>query len=57
MNGRQLFRCQNGYAEFAPLETVILEEDFDAKPEEAETSEEQFDLDSQSGHESSGKQH
>lgn len=55
MNGRQLFRCQNGYAEFAPLETVILEEDFDAKPEEAETSEEQFDFDSQSDHVSLGK--
>lgn len=37
--GRQLFHCNNGYAEFAPLETVILEKDFDHKSTETERSE------------------
>ena len=30
--GRQLFVCKTGFALFVPIETVILEKDFDVNP-------------------------
>lgn len=43
---------------FIPLESVILEREFDAEPEEPETPEERSEeFDTQSDDDSSGKEH
>lgn len=43
---------------FIPLESVMLEREFDAEPEEPETPEESSEeFDSQSDDDSSGKEH
>ena len=57
-NGRRLFSCEEGFSLFIPVESVMLEREFDAEPEAPETPEEEEsseEFDSQSDDDSSGK--
>ncbi|XP_022796815.1 trichohyalin-like [Stylophora pistillata] len=57
-NGRRLFSCEEGFSLFIPVESVMLEREFDAEPEALETPEEEEEesseeFDSQSDDDSS----